>query len=212
MNDTPEQKKPDLPEMTAAEKALVAKYPMPKGQPDALVNKKLLAAALDVSATTIDSWLLQGLPYQTKGTNGAAYQFRLSVAFAWRADRETAEEAERRHSEEAAAQLRMTLAGGSAQDAERARLSPKQQKEVLEVEYQYMRAARERRELIPANEVAETCEKAFVVIRDGFDAFPDELGRELNLTAEQIETVQGITDEVLREAAQELEKILTGSD
>lgn len=92
----------------------MGRFPLPGGTNDALVNKKLLAVSLDVSATTIDTWLTQGLPAQTRGTNGSAYEFRLSVAYAWRQSREAAEVADRRFAEDAAAQLRLNLLGGSA--------------------------------------------------------------------------------------------------
>lgn len=195
----------DLPPLTKEETALVALHPLPDGQPDALLNKKLLAAALDVSTTTIDTWLLpdksgEALPIHSKGTNGAAYEFRLSVAFAWRQKRDAAEAAERQFSEDAAAQMRLTLLGGDAADDPRAGLSPKERREALAVEAEHMKAARLRRELIPANEVAEAFESAFVAIRDGLDAAPDRLARELALGGAEVEAIQKILDSVLESA------------
>lgn len=202
---------PDLPEMTQEEWRLTKRFPLPEGQPDAIVNKKLLAAALDVSATTIDSWLVavpNPLPYAKKGTNGAAYQFRLSVSYAWRQERDAADEADRQYSEDAAAQLRLNLLGGSAADRARAALSPKEQREALAVEAEYMKAAKLRRELIQVGEVVDAFEKAFVTIRDGFDAAPDRLARELNLGGPEVEVIQNILDEILKGARGDIEALL----
>lgn len=204
---------PDLPDLTLAERDLVRRFPLPVGQPDALVNKKLLAAALDVSATTIDSWLMAApdpLPYHTKGTNGAAYQFRLSVAYAWRQNRDAAEAADRKFSEDAAAQMRLTLLGGSATDSARAALPLKEQREALAVEAEHMKASRLRRDLIPAPEVALAFEKSFAAIRDGLDAAPDRLARELNLGGGEVETIQKILDDILHNARGKVETLLAG--
>lgn len=199
-----------LPPLTTAEKALVDRFPLPGGTPDAVVNKKRLAVALDVSATTIDTWLVQGLPYQAKGTNGAAYEFRLSVAFAWRQQRDAAEDADRKFSEDAVAQLRFNLLGGSAADRARAALSPKDQREALAAENEWMLAAKKRRDLIDAQEAADGIEKAFALIRDGLDAAPDRLARELNLGGAEVEAIQAILDDVLRNAQAEIARTLAG--
>ncbi len=124
---------PELPPLAGEERALVAKYPMPKGVPDAEVNKNLLGAALDVSTTTIDKWLVlpeaERIPFVERGTNGRSYVFRLSVAYAWRMARDAQEAATRQHAEDATAQLRMEFLGGSIQDLSRAALSPKEQEQ-----------------------------------------------------------------------------------
>jgi len=205
-NDAP----PDLPPLTDSEKALVARFPLPGQVPDALVNKKLLAGALDVSATTIDTWLIHGLPVAKKGTNGSAYAFRLSVAFAWRQSREASEEAARNHSEEATAQLRMELLGGSTTDRARASLSMKEQKEAIALEAEYMKAARLRRELMQADDVASAMEAAFSEMRDSFDSTPDRLARELNLPPEAVEVIQSFLDQTLTDTIANLKTRLSG--
>ena len=48
---------PDLRELTEDEAELVAAHPLPKGVPDALVNKSQLEVGLGVSGTTISNWL-----------------------------------------------------------------------------------------------------------------------------------------------------------
>lgn len=201
---------PDLPPLSRRDEVLVARFPLPASVPDALVNKKLLAKALDVSPTTIDAWELDGLPIHQKGTNGRAYLIRLSVAYAWRMDRDATEEAFRRQGEDAVEQLRLELLGGTSADLARAALSPRERKEALDVERAYILAAAARREFIRAEEVATAFEAIFSAIRDGLDATPDRIGRELDLDGEAIERVQTILDSVLITAREEITRLLEG--
>ena len=198
----------DLPDLNASEADLVHRYPLPDGQPDALLNKKLLAVALNVSTTTIDTWSLAGMPAVAAGTNGAAYQFRLSICYAWRCARQAAEQAESDAATEAAAQMRLNLIGGAPGDLERAALSPKEQREALAVEREWILAAAMRREFIRADEVVDGLESCLAEIRDAMDATPDLIGRECNLPPASIERVQEILDAALFEAHARITKNL----
>jgi len=202
----------DLPPLEGREKVLVERHPMPDGVRDVLVNKNQLAAALDVSTTTIDKWLLlpedERIPWVERGTNGRSYVFRLSVAHAWRRDREAAEESARKVADDAVAQMRLDLLGGSIQDQARAALSPKEQADALRVEKEWILAAHARREFIRADDVAEAFESAFATIRDGLDAAPDHLARELSLGGAEVEAMTAILDEILRDARAHLEGLL----
>lgn len=204
----------DLAALEGAEADLVSRFPLPKDVPDVLVNKKLLASALDVSTTTIDAWLILSeetrIPFVERGTNGRSYVFRLSVAYAWRQERDAAENADRQKAADSVAQLRMSLVGGSAEDQARAALSPRQQAEALKVENEWILAAAKRREFIRASEVAESFEVVFAAIRDGFDAAPDRLGRELSLSGPEVEAIQVILDDILQTAQADLEALIKG--
>lgn len=212
-NDTPSQ---DLPPLEGEAAALVARFPMREGSPDALLNKKMLGAAMGVSTTTIDTWLTltdgQAIPYVERGTNGRSYVFRLSVAHAWRMARQEAEEADRQVADDAVAQYRMDLLGGEAVGAARLALSPKERAEALKVEKEWILAAAARREYMASKDVSLAFESSFAAIRDGFDAAPDRLGRKLNLSASQIADAQVILDDILTNAAAILERKLAGED
>ncbi len=214
MQDETETPRQELPPMLGAERDLVAKYPLPEGVPDALVNKNLLAAALDVSTTTIDKWLVlpedDRIPFVERGTNGRSYVFRLSVAFAWRQAREAAEAVQRQASEDASAQLRMALTGGSIQDQARMALSPKEQAEALKVEQAWILAAHARREFIRADEAAQQFEAVLAAIRDTMDAAPDKLARELGLGGAEVEAMQKIIDATMLDAVARVEEIVSG--
>lgn len=198
-----------LPPLTGRDRDLVERFPLPAGVPDALVNKKLLAAALDVSTTTVDAWLIlpmdERIPWVTMGTNGRSYEFRLSVAFAWRQARDAREATDRRLAEDAVSQLRLELLGGAQGDRARATLSPKDQREALAVEKEWTIMAQKRRDLIQVNDAVDVWEASLSAIRDGLDAVPDLLARELALDGAAVEKVQIILDGILREASAAVE-------
>ena len=48
------------------------------------LNKSELAAAFDVSMTTIANWVRRGCPVEERGSNGKSYEFILSEVIKWR--------------------------------------------------------------------------------------------------------------------------------
>lgn len=197
-----------LRELTPDEAALVARHPLPEGVPDAEVNKFQLAHALDVSETTLDKWRRDGLPVESEGTNGRSYTFRLSVCYAWTVARREADQSARLRAEGAAQQLRLALIGGESAAGSRAALPPKEQRDLLDLEYAYMRAAAARGELMRAEDVAEAFQAVFAAIRDGLDALPDRAARELALSGPGVEALQRICDDVLDGARREVRAMI----
>ncbi len=192
---------PTLRDLTTAERDLCARFPLPAGVDDAVVNKTLLCDALDVSPTTLSTYIRAGLPFETAGTNGRSYEFRLSLAFAWVAERRSREDASRRHSESQAAQLRLALIGDDREGAEdRARLSPREQRDLIDVERAWMMAAQARRDLIRRPDVAQGIAAVWAGLRDRLDALPDMIARRLDLTGEEIEAVEEVCDGLLADA------------
>lgn len=190
-----------LRDLTSAERDLCARFPMPAGVDDAIVNKTLLCDALDVSPTTLSAYIRAGLPFETAGTNGRSYEFRLSLAFAWAAERKSREDASRRHSESQAAQLRLALIGDDRDDAaDRARLSPREQRDLIDVERAWMLAAQARRDLIRRADVAAGLAEVWSGLRDRLDALPDMIARRLDLSGEEIEAVEAVCDGLLADA------------
>ncbi len=62
---------------------LMAKFPLPDGVPDAVLNREELADALGTSINTISAWIAQGMPVQQVGGNGKADELRLAHCHAW---------------------------------------------------------------------------------------------------------------------------------
>lgn len=198
----------DLAPLTGEFADLVARFPLPDGVPDAIVNKGDLAVALSVSNTTVSNWLAAGLPSIERGGNGRDYRFRLSVAYAWHAARRADEEASRAASEEAARQLQMSLLGGEEARPSQEALSLSDRKKLLELEYEHTRVAAQRRELLRFGEVTGAFEAVFAAIRDALDALPDRLGRECGLDGAQIERAQAACDDALAAAVREVGAVI----
>lgn len=186
--------------LTAEESALAAGFPLPPGVPDAVVNQYQLADALDTSQTTLANWRRLGMPVEVEGTNGRSYQFRLSLCFAWMRKREAEDRAARLAAEDATQQLRLALTGGTLAPGSEPGLSKRDAIETLQLEKAWTDAARARGELIAAAEVAEALQAVFAEIRDGLDAAPDRLARDLGLDGAGIEAAQMICDDILEGA------------
>lgn len=202
----------DLPPLTDAEADLVARWPLPAGVPDALVNKAQLETALGVSQTTLSAYIRQGLPSVEAGTNGRSYVFRLSVAFAWQAARRADDDAMRAAGDQAAAQLQMALLGGDTAAPVDGKMTLADQRKLIELDLIRNEAARKRRELVRLDDVTFAIEAAFAAIRDALDALPDRLSRELGLDGRDMEKVETAADDILTAAVRGVERFLSDGD
>jgi len=169
---------------------------LPPGVEDAVLNKARLGDALAVSITTLDRWIADGMPFVEGGTNGRAYQFRLSECYRWCRDKQRQRVAAKEAGDRAVAQMRLALLGGSMEDTER-QLSPKERGELYEAERQWTRLAIERGDVIPKGKVTEVLEEVLSLVRSGVLAMPDRLEREAALTGRQAETAAKVGDEIL---------------
>lgn len=177
----------------------VERFPLPEGVEDAVLNKKQLAEALgEVSVNTIDKWLVQGLPYEAKGTNGQAYEFKLSRCYAWKKGREAEQQEASEKAARAVHQMRMALLGGDTGSSEMA-LSPKQRKELYEAEHAYNKLAQSRGELIKREEVFSLLTSVFASVRATIDGMPDRLSRDAGLNGRQAEAAVSVADDLLAE-------------
>lgn len=196
----------ELRDLTAEEAGLVARWPLPAGVPDALVNKADLAHALRVSEVTVGKWQQKGLPAEAEGTNGRSWLFRLSLAYAWVEDMRARDGQARLQAREAAGQLALALTGGTISAADG--MTIREQRETMELVLLRNRAAREQGELMHRDEVVDLFEQAFATIRDALDALPDRLGRELGLSGAEIEVAERSCDAALAMAAAQVEGLI----
>lgn len=174
------------------------------------LNKHQLADAFGVSANTIDQWRRAGMPVVSEGTNGRAYAFDPAACRAWREERERRRAADQEAAEEMVAQMRLEL--DPVASARRETLSPAEQREVYEAAARFMAVARQRRELVEADQVVAMLEGALAAIRDAVDALPDHLARELGLDGAQTETVVRYCDDALSSARRKLAALIDGED
>lgn len=202
----------ELRPLNLDEVRLVEAYPLPAGVPDAIVNRAQLRDALDKSVTTLDAWRSAGMPVESEGTNGKSYAFRLALCYAWMRRREAGEAAGKRAADDAAAQLRLALTGGGQRAEQRARLTPKEQRETLQAELAWMQAARARGELLVREDVVVGLEAVFAIVRDALDALPDRAGRILALDGSQIEALVEMCDDTLTDAAGRVKDLIGHDD
>ena len=187
---------------------MCARHPLPEAVPDALMNKAQLEMALGVSQTTISNWLRQGLPFEEAGTNGRSYVFRLAVAHAWVQARRADDDAARAHGDRAAAQMQLALLGGETATPADGRLSLTDQRKLLELELQRMQAARLRGDLLRREDVVTLFEDVFAAIRDGLDALPDRIAREIGAEGRDLEAIEAVCDAALAQAAAQVREVI----
>ena len=187
----------------------VERYPLPDGVEDVVVNKRHLAEAFKKSLPTIDQWISEGMPCENKGTNGQAYEFRLSVCYAWRQAREAAEAAEEEKIQSNIRQMQMALLGGGSGNSEMA-LTPRQRKELYETEAAYNKLAQSRGELISRADVLAMLERTFSAVRNAVNGMPDRLSRDVGLDGRQSEAAVVVADDLLAELHRELLEFMQG--
>lgn len=166
-------------------------------EPDPLLNRAQLAAIFGVSENTIDKWRKKGMPCETEGGNGVAYEFMYSDCLQWYNDEQERIQRERRVADDFVAQQRMVFLGLNETDP-KAQLTPAQKKELAQAELVWMQAARERRSLIDVEEVVSLLDFVFGEFRAGVGGLPDWMEREFSLSGEQVERVVAYTDDILR--------------
>lgn len=187
----------------------LARHPLPGELTDAVVNRGQLAVALGVSENMITRYLELGLPVVARGSNGQAYEFRLSEAYAWRMW-DLAERQARVANATAAAQ-QMALLFRNDADAETEDgpvLTARQIAEEADADYRRSRAAELRGELVRRHLVEALIEKLLVLFRDSMTALPDWCEIECGLTAQHVEKLERRCGQSLTQTRIEVERML----
>ncbi|PLW79080.1 terminase small subunit [Cohaesibacter celericrescens] len=185
----------------------IAKYPLPDGVDDVVLNREMLADALQVSPPTIDTYRKSGMPVITEGSNGRSYEFQLSACFAWISERKDIERSEDEQRKAAVRQMSLALLGKDESDPH-AGLTEKQKKDLFAAEREYMALARERGEMMMRSSVVNMMIEVLQVYRDGLGILPDRLARECGLKPDQVEKAAAACDAMLQESADKVEKSL----
>ncbi|MPL79257.1 hypothetical protein SDC9_25133 [bioreactor metagenome] len=175
---------------------LLRAHPLPATVSDADMNQEEIAQAFGTTVNTVSKWIREGMPVAQVGGNGRAYVLRLSHCWAWRKSRE-AEAAQRsRHNEAQISLLRAEMLGVEI-DSPAAQMSAKERRELAEADMRWSEAQRRRRQLVPLPDVLELLESLGKVVRDGLEAMPDRLERELDLSPSQVSAVARIGSDLL---------------
>lgn len=162
--------------------ALCKRYPLPEGVEDCPMSREELAETLEVSLNTVTAWLSKGMPMAQEGGNGKAYELQLSACFAWRQAQKADEDLRSEKVKRAQAAMRLALVGGSAGDTIEA-LDPKTRREIIAAQIEQERFQRDRNQLMRRDDVHETFEVVYGIIRDRMNAAPDLIERRSALVA-----------------------------
>ncbi len=183
---------------------------LPDGVADAVLNRAQLARALNKSEPTITSWIGEGLPFITEGTNGKAYEFQLSECWRWMRERERALADADAAAEASVRQMRLALVGGTDAHGDGG-LSPKDRRELYEAEKSYMLTALQRGDLVKRGDVVSMLEDVMLTIRDIITSVPDRLEREAGVTGKPLDLSIKVCDEALSAAQRRIEEQATGA-
>lgn len=165
--------------------------------PEPLLNRGQIAQCFNVSENTINKWVAKGMPVETEGGNGVAYEFRFSECELWFKEAQQQAAAEKAAANEFVAQRRMEFLGVEKDDA-RSGFTPAQMRELAQAELVWMQAAKQRGALVPTDEMVELLDTVFSEIRAGLDGLPDWLEREFSLSGESVAAVIKYNDGILR--------------
>lgn len=179
--------------------AALAAHPMPDDLPDAIVNRAELAEAMGVSENTISKWLTKELPVEQRGTNGMAYQFRLSHCYAWRRWTEALEDQRRAESASAAQQWSLFWRGETPEDGKLVR-SAKDIEAEASAQITLMKASQLRGSLVRADAMRALLEDLMVQFANALITLPDYAEREFGLSPDQVDKLEGWTRDTLTEA------------
>lgn len=178
--------------------ALVARYPLPDGVPDAVLNKQELADFFGVSLPTLSAWISDGMPAISEGTNGRQWEFQASAAYAWKCGREEGERVKTTQAQAAIAAMRLALIGGKSGNSIQS-LAPKERQQLYDVEASYEKLKRERNQSLDRDEVNLVLTDLLRMIRDGISSLPDSLERRVNLDGRGVDVAVETCDDMLEE-------------
>lgn len=184
---------------------LVARYPLPDGVIDVVMNREELADALATSMNTITAWINSGMPVQQHGGQGKAYELRLSHCWAWRQARKADEDIRSEQVKSATAAMRLALVGGSSGDSIEA-LDPKTRREILAAQIEHERFSAQRKQLMRREDVADLLDNLFTMVRDTMEAAPDRVERVDAMPPKAVQAFIGVCDGLVDELRGKIER------
>lgn len=179
--------------------------------PDPLLNRQQIASIFSVSENTINKWLSKGMPCETEGGNGRAYEFSAAACRAWFGEVQAAAAAEKQAADDFVAQQRMDFLGVDRKD-QKAALTPAQIRELAQAELVWMQAAKARRSLVLVDEMVELVDLICTEFRAGLENQPDWLEREFGLSGPDVERVIAYNDGILKAIKTKIEVAALGPD
>jgi len=185
-------------EIDDALRSMLERFPMPRGVRDADMNQEEIAQALNTTVNTIAKWIKQdAMPVVQHGGNGKAYILRLSHCYAWKKARDAADSQKVQHNK---AQINALQAEFLGLDTESpmAGLSARQREEMARADITWSKAQHMRKQLVPLEDVVSVLEAVCTKVREGIEAMPDRLEREMNLSPAQVALVVRVGKDILQ--------------
>ena len=179
----------------------LSRFPLPEGVEDGVLNRAQLAMAFSVSENTITKWVLQGMPVQSAGQNGVAYEFCLSHCWAWKLWRDGELRAKKERGDLVAQQANLRFRNRDDDEEETARsMTAAEVRAEAEADYHRNRAAEQRGELMRTARVRAAIEDIIVAFGTAMDTLPDWAEMEFGLTPDQVQQLQDKADAIRQEA------------
>lgn len=181
---------------------LLAKFPLPEGVDDAVLNRAQLAIALDVSENTITKYISNGMPVLSMGQNGREYEFQCADCYAWVMSRDELLRAKKDRSDAAAAQLSLLFRNEDTDKshAPAPTLTAKQISEESRAIFDRDRAAEQRGDLVRAPRMRELLEDMLVDFKRTITTVVDYCEMEYGLSPAEIEKLEKRCDQFLIQA------------
>lgn len=184
---------------------IVARFPLPDGVPDVVLNKRDLSDFLAVSLPTLDAWISAGMPAISEGTNGRSWEFQASAAWAWKCARDEGERIKSTEAQAAIAAMRLALVGGKAGSSIQS-LPPKERQQLYDVEAAYEKLKRERNQSLDRDEVTSAMTDLLRIVRDSLSMLPDTLERKIGLDGKGVDAAVEHCDDILGELERAIAK------
>ena len=182
---------------------------LPDGLSDGILNRAQLARAFGVSENTVTAWISKGLPYRVEGTNGRAWEFQLSEAYAWVEGQREDERRRRVEGDRLAAEAAQAFLNLEDQGAADSGMSAREIRALAEAEFHRNKVAEQRGDLVRAERVRAVLELVFLAVQRGLVTLPDHAERELGLEPAAAATLEARCLSVLEEIRREIEESLT---
>lgn len=168
-------------------------------------NRTEAARVFSVSLPTLDRWIAAGMPVDSDGTNGRAYEIDMGAALRWRQGQEQAErdrDAQRKEKLDKL-QAELDLRGGASAVDE---LPFKARQEYFESELRRSKVLRERAELVESAAVLRVMESLTGAIADRLQSLPDLLERRCALEPDTVDEIGVQVTEWQSSIRQELDR------
>ena len=170
------------------------------------VNKQELADLFEVSVPTVDTWIKDGCPVERVGSNGRPYAFDVERVTAWRRDVEERARSVQLERERRLAQMQLDLVGGTggANEGDGATLTGRQRIDAIQAALLADKLLRERRQVIPRDEVRSDYEAVFQLLRQRLTSFHVVMTRTVGLSPEQAAALQREVGSLLVDLRQQI--------